>query len=440
MATSPRRFGESDDGASDDKPPSQQPAVIVSRVLDVGAMVARRPVAPTFEVGPPPSPVVTPAVPPPPPSEAAFDDAFFDDMPDPIPRGSPPPPLAAPPLMVRPTQRPTLQSAGGKSSESLWDSVEALLDDVDAGFGAIMGDSSPMTTRDSGTTSPAQDQQKPAISGSGGLSDARSLFGALAASHVRNVRDFMIDLETGQATSEWIAICEPAIRGVRQMAEQLELGALVDALERYGATLRSAAERSAFTIESESRGELIATYAPLVELMPQAFALGNEKSAREGIIVQSLLLQIPEVRKVTIDKLYSAGLTSLEVLFVAKADEVQLTTGIALEIAVKIVERFKRYKKELQGAIKDESRSVEKDRLAQVTADLKKAHLAFEDAERAESSSKKRDARKARDAAVLEIKVLLARLGEVERLQKIEKLPFAQKLAELDAYLQAVTS
>jgi len=436
MATSPRRFdGESDDDASDEKPPTpaQQPAVTVSRVLDVGGVAMRRPVAPAFEVAPRP-PVPAPAVPPP-PSEAAFDDGFFDNAPEPIPRSVPPPPPQ--PSMTRPPQRPTLQATVSKSSESLWDSVEALLDEVDAGFGAIMGDSPPMTTRDGGARA---QEPKPAVSESGGLSDARALFGALAASHVRNVRDFMIDLDTGQATSEWIAICEPAVRGVRQMAEQLELKLLVAALARYGEALRVAAERSVFTIETCSREELIATYAPLVELMPQAFALGNEKSAREGIIVQSLLLQIPDVRKVTIDKLYSAGLTSLEVLFVAKADEVQLTTGIAMAIAEKIVGRFRRYKEELQGAIKDESRSVEKDRLAQVTADLKKAHLAFEEAERAESSSKKREARKARDAAVLEIKVLLARLGEVERLQKIEKLPFAHKLAELETYLLAVTS
>lgn len=355
-----------------------------------------------------------------------LDDGFFQAPPS-LPNPVPPPPPSN-------RGRPAVPTKTAPAGESLWDSVEALLDDVDAGFGAIMGDApEPMTTRDGSVAEP---ERKPPTSG--GLSDARALFGALAAAHVRNVRDFMIDLETAQATSEWIPVCEPAVRGVAQMAAQLELKALVTALEKFQEVLKSAAEKSGFTIDGATREELVAAYAPLVELMPQAFALGNQKSQREGVIVQSLLLQIPEVRKVTIDKLYSAGLTSLEALFVAKADEVSLTTGIAMPIAEKIVERFKRYRKELQTTGKDEKRTAEREQLGKLTAELARAHAAFEEAEREEASGKKREARKAREAAVLEIKVLLARLGEVDRLHKLEKLPFAAKITELEGLLEAL--
>ena len=257
MATSPRRFdgappdGDADKPAENEGPqrrgtqpmmpavnaPPAQPAVVVSRVLDVGPpLVPRRPVAPAFEVAPPPAVTpgsVPPAVPAPPPSyrsamgTSAFDDSFFETAPAPLPRSDAPPAPSAPPLAPLPPMAqapprarpavPTTTTSG--NTESLWDSVEALLDDVDAGFGAIMGDSpAPMTTRDGG--------EKSASPSSGGLSDARALFGSLAASHVKNVRDFMIDLESAQATSEWIPVCEPAVRGVRQMAEQLELKAL----------------------------------------------------------------------------------------------------------------------------------------------------------------------------------------------------------------------
>ena len=109
-----------------------------------------------------------------------------------------------------------------------------------------------------------------------------------------------------------------------------------------------------------------------------------------------------------------------------------------MPIAEKIVERFRRYRRDMQGAAKDEARSFEKDQLHKLTGDLRKAQAAYEHAEREDSSSKKRDARKARESAVLEIKVLLARLGEVERLQKIEKLPFEQKVSELEATLDAL--
>ena len=65
-----------------------------------------------------------------------------------------------------------------------------------------------------------------------------------------------------------------------------------------------------------------AEYAQLVALLPAAFALDRDKSRREAVIIQSLCLSVPDVRKVTIDKLHAAGLTSLKTLFDAKADEV----------------------------------------------------------------------------------------------------------------------
>jgi hypothetical protein len=169
--------------------------------------------------------------------------------------------------------------------------------------------------------------------------------------------------------------------------------------------------------------------------MPTAFALDEARSAHEGIIVQTLLLQIPEVRKVTLDKLYAAGLTSLDVYNMAKPAEIAETTGLPLEVAKKISDKFKSYKKELEGAKVDADRSFEHGRLAELATALEEHQEAFDAAEQDGDSKKKREARKAREEVLLEVKVLLARLGEVDRLAAMDKLPFAQKVAELEAYL-----
>jgi uncharacterized membrane protein len=92
--------------------------------------------------------------------------------------------------------------------------------------------------------------------------------------------------------------------------------------------LRAATEAVGATISGEARDGLLAAYTTLAELMPDAFGLEGERGKREAIIVHALLQMVPEMRKNTIDKLYAAGLSSLDTLFVAKADEISATTGI----------------------------------------------------------------------------------------------------------------
>ena len=41
-----------------------------------------------------------------------------------------------------------------------------------------------------------------------------------------------------------------------------------------------------------------------------------------------------------------------------------------------------------------------------------------------------------RSVALLQVKVLLARLGEVDRLAQLERLPFERKIEQLEGYLQ----
>src|ERR1700722_19790625 len=132
---------------------------------------------------------------------------------------------------------------------------------------------------------------------------------------MRQVRDFMIDVKWGEATRGWIGVCEPALRSLTRAAEKLELTELCQSLDDYRATLELVGAREERTITADARDLLMASYDRLLGLMPHAFALDTDRTQREAIIVEALLLQVPGVRKVTIDKLYAAGLTSLEVMF-----------------------------------------------------------------------------------------------------------------------------
>jgi hypothetical protein len=271
------------------------------------------------------------------------------------------------------------------------------------------------------------------------LTEVRTLFAQLAANHVRQVRDFMIDLRSGEATTDWIVICDPALRSLRRAAEKLDFAPLCDALDRLSEALATAYASNARTISGEARKPLLARYDDLVTLMPQAFALDLDRSQREGIILQSLLMQVPEVKSVTIDRLYAAGLTTLESMFLATPNDLVATAGIPAETAGRIVERFRAYRVQINTTAPDATRAGERERLAQLAARLRQEHDGYERACESwapNAADEKRELRKARSQTLLDVQLLLARLGEVERLAEIERLPFEKKVTRLEAFLE----
>jgi hypothetical protein len=271
------------------------------------------------------------------------------------------------------------------------------------------------------------------------LAPVRELFAELAANHMRHVRDFMIDVKWGEVTRDWIHICVPPVRTLRRAAERLDLVELGNALEKVGDELDAANSVGGQMLDANEKQRLLDAYEELVKILPQAFALDRDKTQREAVIVQALLLQVPDVRKVTIDKLHAAGLTSLTVLFDANAHDIAHVAGIPHALASKIVDRVQSYRAELQSSSPQDARAAEREKLAGLNGQLKEHHTAYEraaDAWGPEAKAKKRDHFRAREETWLEISVMLARFGEVDRLQGIEKVPFSQRIAQLSDYLE----
>jgi hypothetical protein len=298
--------------------------------------------------------------------------------------------------------------------------------DLDAAFGAIIEASNGAARRPT-----------PPPSG-GAVSELRELFSALAANHMRQVREFMIGVKWGEAPRDWIPICEPAVASLLRAAKEMELGDLCAALEGYREALGRAAAAEGTTITGDAQSNLMAAYAGLAESMPEAFGLDGERGRRETVIVHALLQQVPDVRKVTIDKIYAAGLTNLDNLFLARPDEISATTGIGENLALQIVEKFQHYRREI-ASLADSTRAAEKKRLAELASELRALHQEFERASSGWSDDERADKkrfRQARAEALLQVKVLLARLGEVDRLSQIERLPFERKIEALEQYLR----
>jgi hypothetical protein len=217
----------------------------------------------------------------------------------------------------------------------------------------------------------------------------------------------------------------------------MDLTELAKGLEAYRDALSRAADATGTTIAGGTREALVTSYGKLAELMPEAFGLDGERGRREAIIVHALLQQVPEVRKITIDKIYAAGLANLDNLFLAKPDEIAATTGMSESLAARIVEKVQRYRQEA-ATLADATRATERKQLARLAGELRDLHQQFEAVESAWSDdghAKKKHLRQARSVALLQVKVLLARLGEVDRLAQLERLPFERKIEQLEGYL-----
>ncbi|HEY8041293.1 MAG TPA: hypothetical protein VIF15_15910 [Polyangiaceae bacterium] len=407
--------------------PAKPPSVIVSRTIEIGGAPKSqaRPAAPNLNIGPPGPPV--PAAPSPAPAPLPPVKATVAGMPAAAP-GPKTPTLRmdSAPKSTRPTAPDMTAMTPSEGVASIADTFERLLSaDVEQGFQLI--------EREHGAA--------PVIEGVAlnDLAEVRSLFAQLAANHVRQVRDFMIDLRWSDATVGWIGICEPALRSLRRAADKLELHELCNALDAFSETLTGTQADGSRVIEGERRTALLARYEVLATVLPQAFALDLDRSQREAVILQSLILQVPEVKKVTLDKLYAAGLTTMDAMLLANPGDVAATTGIDEALARRIVARFREYHEQVKKAVPDATRAHERERIAQLASRLRREHAAYETAAQGwsrEAEEQKKELRQARAQTLLDIQVVLARLGEVDRLKEIERLPFERKLAHLESFLE----
>ena len=88
----------------------------------------------------------------------------------------------------------------------------------------------------------------------------------------------------------------------------------------------------------------------------------------------------------------------------------------------------------------DVDRTAEHKRLSELAAQLAELNAAYEGRPGTGHTRDKKQVRQERTETMLEITMLLARLGEVRRVELLERLPFERKLEELERYLQAHNS
>jgi len=268
-------------------------------------------------------------------------------------------------------------------------------------------------------------------------SAVETLFADIAANYARPVKNFIFELKRGTATRDWTEICRPAMHGITRAAEGMGLNLAAQRMVDFEAALSLAQNSEQRVLQGDVRDLILWCYEDLIKVMPQAFIIGEEEQQREGIIIDSLLKQIPDVGRVTIDKLYRAGLTSLETLYLAKKDDLAVATGITSSLSERICEKFQAYRARLENEARD--LNGDRDRLGMMVTELRRHHEGFQHASANDSdpafAAQKRDCRQERQSCALWINVLLAEIGELDLIHELEKLSFDRRIERLEEYL-----
>jgi hypothetical protein len=292
-------------------------------------------------------------------------------------------------------------------------------------------------------SAPAAGGAKPAVRH--GISTAedqaavRATFEELAVGHVSPIRNFMIEVRWGEAQASWIEMARPALKSLRQMADQVELTDLVAALDGFSTALDKVVKQGGSAIAGDAKEILLGAYEPLIDKWRRAFALDGERDRREPVIVQALLQQVAGLEPLMFDRVFAVGLNRLESLFRASAEEIAVVAELPLEVAAAIVGKVEEFRRTTPAGVASTESPVVRRQIEALITSIESQHLAFDRAAQGwsrDNLQNKKRARRDRDVAWLQMKVALARLGEIDFLLRLEKLPFGRRIEDLNRFVR----
>ena len=320
------------------------------------------------------------------------------------------------------------------------DFLDELVDGFDAAFEATTGNLPAASAPTVSSFQPSTVEPGPVTLSFAEEESLKELFAQIAQSYVSPITDFVGKLRVGPVTTSWIDLCTPAVEAMERASRSMGYAQLSEALLRFDGALKHA-QRTARVIDGDERARVLAEYQKMAEILPTAFPFvePDTNAESESIILNSLLKQIKGVGRVTIGRLFSAGLVSLEAFYLAEPGDLAAASGIKLPLAERICDRFRVYQRTSELA-SDRGHVVR--RLEQLVDELRAAQFEFKKATLDEwythsPSRAKAKSRRVRQQTMWKINVALAELGEVAMLRALKDEVYDKRIERLEAYLDA---
>ena len=269
------------------------------------------------------------------------------------------------------------------------------------------------------------------------LQELRRLFGEIASHHTAQIRDFIVELSRGPTSKQWAEICAPSLDSIRRAADGIAHPELSETLLRFEKALDDTRRGDGGAmISGERRTQLIEAYGALTKILPEAFDLERHRGRRDPIIIHILLEQVPGLTTLARERIYAAGLSTLEVFYAAKADELAAATGVPPGLSQRIVERFAAYRASRAERAERAQHSAEREHLADLVEQLRARQQDFRKAELEESIRDKRRLRDERASLARQIDLALAHLGEIDLIEEIKRAPVDAKIERVARFLR----
>jgi hypothetical protein len=271
----------------------------------------------------------------------------------------------------------------------------------------------------------------------------QNLFTQIAANHSQPLRNFVFELRCGTASKDRIEFLHPSLQMIGDAAAKMGLAEAAERITNFDEVLSMAQARPERLLKCETRVLILDSYNEMSEILPEVFRRGEDEQKREDIIIKSLLREIPGVGRVTFDKLYKAGIGSLEALFLANTADLAAVTSIPVPLCERIAAKFQEYHAEALAISQHDPQSSHRARLTSLVAELRCRHVELEStsagaALNAGLATERRRRRQLRQQCFLQIIAALAELGEVDLITKIQRLSFRQRLKKLGDHLETL--
>ena len=365
----------------------------------------------------------------------------LNHAPQPDVSGAPAPQLTATEHRARLTSDvvPTMPSARAWTGiEAIAKEGQARLEDiaplpaaVDAAFSQWMAEA-PTEQLPDGASNVSSDQL-PSV---GDQQAFRDTFAIIAKLHISPLRELMYHLSVGCTPRAWVTQTRPVLAPLFDAARQTAQVDLLDALSELDTALELAGAENSSLVGPVSRGAIQQAYARLGKHMPDTFGQPRSSDGKRLLVLEALLLQVPNVHRRALTKLYAAGIASIQQLLQGSADELARAAGLDQKLASSIIEHVSRFARERSGLDHARLRVRVTEQMRALVGRLSQLQSEFERAESAGNQVRKKAVRRARDGAVLELQRLVAELGEVDLLEELKRSSVRAKVVLMQNYLQ----
>lgn len=342
--------------------------------------------------------------------------------PPPVPRKSPSRTMTA--MGVAPPSRTDIEAAKAKAA-------------LEAAVAAAPAESPPSTEAPPVTSPPLRRPSRELA-----LSlDPSPRFRAAAEEPARVLRQTMIAVREGDASPGWVGDAAPALEALLGTAEGLGMTSLSAALEELGRLLPKSGDTTG-VLDAETASRLLERHASLVALAPDLFDLEPDMDRRDDVVVAAFAEQAAGGGPGVYAKLRAARFHRLRALEGGvSVQDLCTATGLGEDAARRVLQRVELFTRDRAASRREPGGDHLRQRLMALTARLRVQHEEFERlgegwADGDETQRKQR--RQARADTYLNVKVLLAAMGELERVATLERRPFQRRVEELESFLDEI--